>query len=75
MVVIVTGYTLCVTSQYDVIFTFANQRVGKVVHTTCIFRDAGSAVGKQSRRYGGAVVDLAQRNKAPSPPKLNYEAL
>ena len=30
MVVIVTGYTLVVTSQYDVIFTFANQRFGEV---------------------------------------------
>jgi len=30
MVVIVTGYTLFVTSQYDVIFTFANQRFGEV---------------------------------------------
>ena len=30
MVVIVTGYTLFVTSQYDVIFTFANKRFGEV---------------------------------------------
>jgi len=30
MVVIVTEYTLFVTSQYDVIFTFANQRFGEV---------------------------------------------
>jgi len=30
MVVIVIGYTLCVTSQYDVLFTFANQRFGEV---------------------------------------------
>jgi len=30
MVVIVTGYTLFVTSQYDVIFTFANQRFGEI---------------------------------------------
>jgi len=29
MVVIVTGFTLFVTSQYDVIFTFANQRFGE----------------------------------------------
>jgi len=28
MVVIVTGYTLLVTSQYDVIFMFVNQRFG-----------------------------------------------
>jgi len=30
MVAIVTGYTLFVTSQYDVIFTFANKRFGLV---------------------------------------------
>jgi len=30
MVVIVTGHTLFVTSQYDVIFTFAKQSYGKV---------------------------------------------
>ena len=30
MVVIATGYALFVTSQYDVIFTFANQRFGEV---------------------------------------------
>jgi len=30
MVVIVTGYTLFVTSQYYVIFTFASQRFGEV---------------------------------------------
>jgi len=33
MAVIVTGYTLFVTLQYDVIFTFANQRFGEVVDT------------------------------------------
>jgi len=30
MVIIVTGYTLRMTSQQDVIFTFANQRFGEV---------------------------------------------
>jgi len=30
MVAIVTGYTLFVTSQYDIIFPFANQRFGEV---------------------------------------------
>jgi len=29
MVVIVNGYTQFVTSQYDVIFTFAHQRFGE----------------------------------------------
>jgi len=36
MVVIVTGYTLFVTSPYDVIFTFLSQRLAKYVDTTCI---------------------------------------
>jgi len=36
MVVIVTRYTLFVSSQYDVIFTFADQRFGKFVNTTCV---------------------------------------
>jgi len=30
MMAIVTGYTLFVMSQYDVIFTFAKQRFGEV---------------------------------------------
>jgi len=30
MVFIVTGYTLFVTSQYDVVFTFANQCFGDI---------------------------------------------
>jgi len=45
MVVIVTGYTLFVTSQHDVIFRFATNVLAKFVDTTCIFRDAGAAVG------------------------------
>jgi len=36
IVVIVIGYTLFVTSQYDVIFTCPNQRLAKFVDTTCI---------------------------------------
>jgi len=44
MVVIVTGYMPFVTSQYDVIFTFANNVLAKFVDTTCIFREAGAAV-------------------------------
>jgi len=46
MVVIVTGYTLFVMSQYDVIFTLANTVLAKFVDTTCTFRDAGAAVGQ-----------------------------
>jgi len=48
MVVIITGYTLFVTSQYDVIFTFANQRFGEVCwHNTPIQgrRSSGRAGG------------------------------
>jgi len=50
MVVIVTGYTLFVTSQYDVIFTFANKVLAKFVDTLCIFSDAGAVVGQGSSK-------------------------
>jgi len=53
MVVIVTGYTLFVTSQYNVIFRFAMNVLAKFVHITCVFRDAGAAVGQ-----GGTVKQL-----------------
>jgi len=43
MVVIATGYTLFLTLQYDVIFTFANNVLAKFVDTTCIFREPGAA--------------------------------
>jgi len=46
MVVIVTGYILFVTSQYDVILGFATNALVKFVDKTCIFCDAGSAVGQ-----------------------------
>jgi len=46
MVVIITRYNLFVTSQYDVIFTFATNILEKFVDTTCIFRDAGAAAGR-----------------------------
>jgi len=46
MVVIATGYTLFVTSQHDVIFRFAINVLAKFVDTTCIFSDAGGAVGQ-----------------------------
>jgi len=36
MVVILTGYTLFATSQYDVMLTFANYRFPKFVGTECI---------------------------------------
>jgi len=45
-VVIVTGYTLFVMSQYNVIFRFAINVLAKFVDTTCVFRDTGPAVGQ-----------------------------
>ena len=45
--------------------------LSKFVDTTCIFRDPGAAIEKQSRRHGG----LSLPNKASRPIKLNYEAL
>jgi len=48
MVVIVTGYTLLVTSQYDFIFTFANQRFGEVWHSLHI-QGPGAAVGQEEQ--------------------------
>jgi len=45
-IVVVTGYMLFMKSQYDVIFTFANQHFDEVSDTTCIFRDPGAAVGQ-----------------------------
>jgi len=46
MVVNVTGYTLFMMSQHDVIFTLANTVLAKFDDTTCIFRDAGAVVGQ-----------------------------
>jgi len=40
--------------------------LAKFVDTTCIFRDAGAGVGKQSCRHGGPFVGLDPTNKAPS---------
>jgi len=50
MVIIVTGYTLFVTSQYDVIFRFATKVLEKFVDATCIFSDAGAAAGQGRRK-------------------------
>ena len=54
MVVIVTGCTLFVTSNYDVIFRSATNVLAKFVDTGCIFSDAGAVVGhgKQQNRLG-----------------------
>jgi len=50
MVVIVTGYTLFVTSQCDVIFRFAINVLAKFIDTTRIFSGAGAAVGQGSSK-------------------------
>jgi len=50
MVVIVTGYTLFVTSQYGIIFKFVTNVLAKFVYTTCIFSDAAEAVGRGSSK-------------------------
>jgi len=50
MVVILTGYTLFMTSQCDVIFRFATNVFAKFVDTTCIFSGAGAAVGQGEQR-------------------------
>jgi len=42
----------------------------KFVDTTCIFRDAGAWIGKQSRCHGGHFVGKASSKSH----KLNYEA-
>jgi len=53
MVVIVIGYALFVTSQYDVIFTFANQCFGEVCWHNIHIQGRRS-----SGRAGGAVKEL-----------------
>jgi len=53
MVVIVTGYTLFVSSQYDVLFTLANQRFDEVCwHNMHIHEH------RSSGRAGGTVKQL-----------------
>jgi len=49
MVVIVTCYTLFVTSECDVIFRFVTNVLAKFVDTTCIFSGAGAAVGQREQ--------------------------
>jgi len=43
--------------------TLQTNILAKFFHTTCIFRDAGAAAGKHSRRHGGAFVSLAPLSK------------
>jgi len=64
MVVIVTGYTLFVTSQYDVILTFANQRFGEdCCHNLHIQGPRSSGRGCSSRA-GGSVVEQGSSDRA-----------
>jgi len=46
VLVIVIGYTLFLTSRYDVISRLQINVLAKFVDTTCIFRDAVAAVGQ-----------------------------
>jgi len=55
MVVIITGYTMFMTSQYDVIFKFATNILAKCVDTTCIFSDGSTG------RAGGAAVGQGEQ--------------
>ena len=67
MVVIVTGYMMFVTSQSMTSYLRLQTNVlAKFVDTTCLFRDAGGAVGKQSRRHGG-VYELSPQAKLQAP--------
>jgi len=50
MAIVVTGFMLFVTSQYDVIFRFVTNALAKFVDTACMFRDAGAAVGQGSSK-------------------------
>jgi len=68
MVVIVTRYTMFVTSQYDVILTFANQRFGEVswhnVHIQGRRSSGRGAVPSPRRTFCG----FSSPKKAPRPP-------
>ena len=57
MVVIVTEYTLFVTSQYDAIFTFANQ---------CIFRKVGAAARGAVKEFRAMETYKKQKNRYQS---------
>jgi len=75
MVVSVTRFTMFVTSQYDVISTFANQRFGEVcwqnVHVQGCRSSGREAVPSPQRAFCG----LSLPNESSKAPKLNYEAL
>ena len=62
MVVIATGYMLFVTSQYDVIFTFANKVLAKFVDTMGMFSDAGTVVGGAVKQFMAMETYKEQKN-------------
>ena len=71
MVVIVTGYTLFVTSQYDVIFTFANQRFGEICwHNMHVQGRQSSGRAGSSPIATWGFWGFISPNKTPSP--LNW---
>jgi len=63
MVIIVTGYTLFATSQYDVIFRFATKFLGKFVDAKCIFSDAGAAAGGAVKQFRAMETYQTQKNR------------
>jgi len=70
MVVIVTGYTLFVTSHYDVILTFANQRFGEVCRHNVHIQGRRSSGKETVPSPLGCFEGLVPPNKAPKPIKL-----
>jgi len=68
MVVIVTRFTMFVTSQYDIIFTFVNQRFGEVCWQNVHIQGRRSSGREAVRRYGGPFVSWAPPMKAPRIP-------
>ena len=70
MVVIVTGYTLLVTSQYDLIFTFANQRFSEVCWHNMHIQGRWSRSRETVLSPRGGFVGLAPTNKAPGHPQI-----
>jgi len=62
MVIIVTGDTLFVRSQYDIIFRFATKVLGKFVDPTCMFSDARAAVGLEEQYNSSGQWKLIKTN-------------
>jgi len=68
-------WMLFVTSHYDVIFTFANQRFGEVCSHNMHIQGHGRSGREAVPSPRWAFVGLAPQTKLQVPPKLNCEAL